>query len=214
MDETAFALALLLVAGGLTGCVGGDGGSASSAETTSSEPTNGSTDGSQATEDPSAGANTTEGNGDAGPYVDVSQFQGTLETSGDVEPFPGAYCVPATPCEDSFTFQLPDNATAFVIGVAWNQSETLGALAYPPNDHCEGAGPAGLLADCPDPGVDNGESPLRIEITDERANMTGEWFVDMDVESPAPAAVDWTAYVSIVSEGPLPDGYAQLEGGE
>lgn len=209
MRQRMLLITLTLLTAALAGCVGvGDGG-ADAADTASTD------DSPQASQD---GANQSAANDsggsleDAGPELNVTVINGTVYEGGSA---PGGfrYCNGATgPCDTDFDFDVENETTAIVAELAWNASANMELELNVPFEHCE-RGPAGIfITSCPEGGEETGSSPLRVEITDPQTlEYTGEWDGDIWVTETTPTTVEYTLYLTLVTDGDLPRGYSNVQ---
>lgn len=192
----ALVLGLVLVTAGLAGCVGSEDGSggeaAGPASTNTTQPA------------PQASANDTP-TPSSGPGIDTTWKN--MSINGGSVPQAAYYCHPAGPCENSYTFTSPANASAVVVELAWNASSE--AHLRLQGDQCEPVVP-GVVQSCGPFETTSGASPLKIALEGDRlpSNETG-WTVTAYVDSTTPTTVEPVSVASVV-QGELPSGYAKL----
>lgn len=199
LDSTVMVMGLLLVTVGLAGCIGSDG-----ADDPGIDPA--ACDGCEDDE-----LNTT-----ADPGQDPAVLLVTGSTNASIT---GAgsgtgmtYVCSPQDCENTHTVDLSPNATGLVIEAAWEASTSMYLAIEVPREHCT-QDASGLFLECPDPEPVNGQSPLRLEITDpETLGYTGGWTVRIWVDSPTPQSVQPTLWSTAAYGGPLPSGLTHVQG--
>lgn len=142
---------------------------------------------------------------DTGPWIQTKTITGTVE--GGATPAGFYYCAPLGTCESGFEFEVAPNQTDVLIEATWNQSVPADMDVDIPFDKCE----AGGGEDCPPESV-SGESPLRIEATGpDFEDKNGTWSGFIYPGQNAPSTIEYTIYVSLVSEGDLPRQYSNVQ---
>lgn len=117
---------------------------------------------------------------------------------------PDHWC--ATACFDAFTFDVSGDTTAVVVEAGWEEDADVYLTVNNPEDpQCSLVPPT-----CEPTASEAGSSPLTLTFTAEELDVTGEWQLDVWVDSTVPSEVDVTAVVSIVEDGELPRDFGRL----
>lgn len=183
-------LGLLLLTGGLAGCMGDGEDSGEEAE--------------PASEDPLEDANETEQNEsveDLGPTITTTWKNATWEGASG----PGFYyCHPPITavgeCDNSVVFTVGSNASAVVAELAWNGDAD---VYYEVAD-----GNGSTVAS------DTGSSPLRLEVTEGLPSEEAEWTATAWIDATTPTEIEATFAVSVVEDGEMPRQFGKLGQGQ
>jgi hypothetical protein len=192
------ALAFVLLAAGLAGCLGGDEASDGAALDGQTQPaandTSSDTSPANASDEPAEPV-------DTGPNLTVAWFNGSVR--GQDAPMLGPVCIET--CDNQFSFEVPNATQALVAEVAWEAEASLLFDVDVPYETCE----AGTMEDCPPEQASGSEGHLEIRVTDEAGIVTGKWTTSAWAEDRPVEPVDFTIVVT-QSDGELPSEAAKL----
>jgi hypothetical protein len=199
MRWRALLVGMLLLAGALAGCIGGEDGE--DVETASDDEQMDEAEEGQS--NPQAGTNATDANATAQLTVERTWFNGTVESASVA----GGYVCNPTNCDNAFQFEVGEDAQAVVVEAAWEE-DTAGYLEAQ-GANCESV--AVVVQQCGPFDSTDGESPLALTFTDDVGEAAGEWTADYFADGQTPTEVEVTMVASVVTDGELPDGYTALD---